>query len=400
MSTEGAVNILYVGTLPPHPGGSAILSLSLLKGLAGLGHSVRAIHPITKDHPLPNEAHSKNKESIVYHRYTVEFFETSPDSPVPDEYRRQEGKRLRSIMEDLIREDRPDVLIIGRESFSWYVADTAIKHSIPTLMLIQGGTINGMIRRSLPAQVIETFFNQFKKITHIVSVAEHFKSNFPDLQIEKFSIVPNAVDVQNFFPLPKDDELMNFLKIDRSKIVAAHFSNLKPIKRPFDIVQSASICLKREPRLVYLVVGDGPLRSEMEKECRRFKIQDRFRFVGWVDHRQMPRYYSIADFVLMPSEAEGLALVYLETQASARLLLASDIAAAREVIIDGKTGFLFQKENIADLAEKTLIATSDKDKRLRIGRQARRDIVSYTLRDMVKKYENIILEIASKKLDR
>jgi glycosyltransferase involved in cell wall biosynthesis len=56
----------------------------------------------------------------------------------------------------------------------------------------------------------------------------------------------------------------------------------------------------------------------------------------------MPDYINLADIVVMPSAAETQALVYLETQACARLLLASDIPGAREVIVDGETGLLFR----------------------------------------------------------
>ena len=392
---SSGINILYVGTLPPHPGGSAILCYQLLKGLVELGHSIRAISPITKNGLKSEEAFPLLEGTIPVHRYNVEYFETTPDYPVSDRYRKLEGMHIRRILQNMFQVDRPDVLIIGRESFAWHVPDTAITYSIPTLMLIQGGTIHGMRRRSLPEHVTETFLRQFRKVTHIVSVAKHLKTVQQEFQIKDFSIVPNAINGEIFFPRPKDEKLMTALRIGQHDIIAAHISNLKPVKRPFDVIHAAKISLQREPRLIYLIVGDGPLRNDMEKECRRLKIQDRFRFVGWVDYRQIPSYYSLADIVLMPSEAEGLALVYLETQAMARLLLASDIPASREVIIDGETGLLFPKGDTCALAERTLEASYDPDLRRRIGSQARRNIESYSLKDMVRGYEDILLDVTS-----
>ena len=65
---------------------------------------------------------------------------------------------------------------------------------------------------------------------------------------------------------------------------------------------------------------------------------------------------------------EGLARVYLETQACARVLIASDIPPAREVIDDGETGLLFPVGNVEQLAECCIRAARDSDLRARLGR--------------------------------
>ena len=85
----------------------------------------------------------------------------------------------------------------------------------------------------------------------------------------------------------------------------------------------------------------------------------------------MPRYMNLADLVVMPSEREGLSRVYLEAQACAKTLLASDIPGAREAVTHGETGLLFRRGDIDDLTEKTLLAAGDPALRARIGRQAR-----------------------------
>ena len=74
---------------------------------------------------------------------------------------------------------------------------------------------------------------------------------------------------------------------------------------------------------MYLIVATA-LRAPMEARCRELGIADRVRFEGgWVEHADMPGYLRVADIGVMPSEHEGMPLVYLETQASGRLLVAS-----------------------------------------------------------------------------
>jgi teichuronic acid biosynthesis glycosyltransferase TuaC len=78
--------------------------------------------------------------------------------------------------------------------------------------------------------------------------------------------------------------------------------------------------------LVYVIVGEGLCRQSMEDFCVERRLVERFRFIGWVDYARLPRYMNLADLVIMPSESDGLARVYLEAQACARLLVAATSA--------------------------------------------------------------------------
>lgn len=117
----------------------------------------------------------------------------------------------------------------------------------------------------------------------------------------------------------------------------------------------------------------------MEDACRQHGIAEKFRFAGWVDYERVPKYVNLADIVVMPSEAESQARVYLEAQACARVLVASDIPGAREVIEDGETGLLFRTGDIDDLTAKTLLAAGNPELRAKIGRQARERVRVHSL---------------------
>jgi glycosyltransferase involved in cell wall biosynthesis len=109
----------------------------------------------------------------------------------------------------------------------------------------------------------------------------------------------------------------------------------------------------------------------MQAACERRGLGDRFRFTGWVDHDEVPALVRLADLVVMTSESEGQAHVYLEAQACGRTLVASDIAGAREVVVHGQSGLLFPMGHVDSLVETTLAAARDPDLRARIGREAR-----------------------------
>jgi phosphatidyl-myo-inositol alpha-mannosyltransferase len=92
------------------------------------------------------------------------------------------------------------------------------------------------------------------------------------------------------------------------------------------------------------------------------------------------------------SEDEAQARVYLETQSCGRVILASDIAAAREVITDGETGVLFRMGDAADLAAGMLRLTNDAELRAIIGRRARRRIAAHAMPIIVRAYLDVFAD--------
>jgi glycosyltransferase involved in cell wall biosynthesis len=103
----------------------------------------------------------------------------------------------------------------------------------------------------------------------------------------------------------------------------------------------------------------------------------------------MPQYLNLADIVVLPSEREGAPLVYREAQACGRVLLASDIPAAYEAIVDGETGLLFRLGDTEDLAAKALSVIENRTLRQAIGEKARAAVASQTLDRWVNAYVEV-----------
>jgi glycosyltransferase involved in cell wall biosynthesis len=158
-------------------------------------------------------------------------------------------------------------------------------------------------------------------------------------------------------------------------------------------VASAARALARNPRLLYVVVGDGEDRARMEAACRQARVRERFRFVGWVAHGRMPAYVTLADLVVCPSEHEAQSLVCLEAQASGRALLASDIPAAREIVRDGETGLLFPTGDVEQLAARTVALAGDARLRRAIGVQARAAARAHGVARIVTRYAETLAAV-------
>ena len=391
------LNILYVGTLPPHPGGAAISCAQLLNGFAEQGHRVRAVAPLTSQEHTAANAFAERHPGIEITWYPVPFFEVSPNLSPPDYFLKIERKQIWKICTRLIVKERPDVMIIGRESFARHVPDLAASYDLPGILMVRGNPTHGILDGTYPEELARCLLAQYRKVDLIVTNANHMTDGLRRIGFQNVKTILNAVDIEHFSPRPKDSALLQKLNIKNEEIVVVHISKLTAIKRPLDILKSAAEALKQDPRLISVIVGDGPGQAPLEEACKQMNIAGRFRFAGWVAYSRMPDYINLADIVIMPSEAEALSRVYLETQACGRLLIASDIPSACEIIEDGRTGLLFRKANIADLTAKTLFAAAHPHICADIGRRARIRIKTHALKAAVNEYVATLHDVIEKK---
>jgi glycosyltransferase involved in cell wall biosynthesis len=97
-----------------------------------------------------------------------------------------------------------------------------------------------------------------------------------------------------------------------------------------------------------VIVGEGPLRQALQQRADELGLRPQVKFAGWVDNAQtiMPAF----DLMLMPSRWEGLGLAALEAMSCARPLIASNVDALPEIVVDGTTGFLVPPDDADALA--------------------------------------------------
>lgn len=372
-----SLNILAVGPLPHIRAGVrsldfgvSVFNAEMLPGLARLGHRVRVI----AEAPIPASETTRNSFGAGIDRFELcpETFEfrrgTVPPSRAElDNVRAQ----LAPIFESAVAHERPDIVIVGRESLAWHLADLCERHRLPSLLIVHGSPTAALREGVYPRAVMEDFIAHLRRMTAIVSVANHLAGVLESIGVTNVCVIPNAADIERFRPAIKNPRLLKKLGIDTEQPIVAHISTFNSSKSLSDVIASAEIVLKSEPRAVYLALGEGPDREALETVCRSKRIAGGFRFVGRIEHPQMPEYLNLADIVVHPGRSEGCPFIYRETQACGRVLLASDIPAAREAIVDGATGLCFMAGNAPDLASKTLALIANPALRSHIGASAR-----------------------------
>jgi glycosyltransferase involved in cell wall biosynthesis len=398
--TKEPLNLLAVAPLPFyrdgvktfHFGGS-IFYAELLPGLAKRGHTIRVI----AETPATSDGEMRTGLDWAIPHLEVEWFALayrSGATPPPATYQETARRQIASAFDRFVKQGRPALVVIGRETVAGPVLNLCQEYRLPSLLIVHGSPTWGLLQGSYPEAAKQQVLDSFRQVDGIVTIAHHLAEILRKCGIAQVDIIPNIADPVRFRPEAKDRQLLHNLGLTPEQIVVGYFSALKPRKRPFDIIASAERVLKAHAQVGYLIGGEGPCREEMMTLGRQKGIADRFRYVGEIDHRQMPQYLNLADIVVSPSEREGAPLVYREAQACGRVLLASDIPAAREAIVDGETGLLFRTGDIADLTAKILTLVANQGLRQTIGEKARAAVAPQTLQRWIRAYEDVLYRAA------
>ena len=131
------------------------------------------------------------------------------------------------------------------------------------------------------------------------------------------------------------------------------------------LIEAVAMLAGRYPALKLNIVGDGPLRESLESLATKFGVQDKVHFIGSVLNEDVPDFLRAAKISVMPSvvassgDQEGLGLVAVEALGCGCAVVAFDLPAVRDTIIDGKTGLMAEPEKSADLADKIAMLLED-----------------------------------------
>jgi len=198
--------------------------------------------------------------------------------------------------------------------------------------------------------------------------------------LDRITVIPNAVDVNEFRPSAVDRELHGALRLDGATVVG--FAGSFYAYEGLDLLIEALARLASDrPELRVLLIGGGPQEANLKALVHARNVTDRVVFCGRVPHADMPRYYGLVDLLCYPRRRIRLTelvtpLKPLEAMAQQKTLIASDIGGHRELVRDGETGFLFPAVDAAALAEAIRSALARRDEWPRLQANGRRFVES------------------------
>ncbi len=106
------------------------------------------------------------------------------------------------------------------------------------------------------------------------------------------------------------------------------------------LIEAAARLVDRVPDFELTIVGDGPMRAEIEAAISRHGLKGRVRITGFLDNRGVRRELESSRALVLPSFAEGLPVVIMESLALGRPVISTAIAGIPELVESGQTGWL------------------------------------------------------------
>ncbi|MCL4429171.1 MAG: glycosyltransferase family 4 protein [Chloroflexi bacterium] len=135
---------------------------------------------------------------------------------------------------------------------------------------------------------------------------------------------------------------------------------------PF-LVEAAKEIVKQQNDTKFLIVGEGPLKSQLDRSLNIASLSGNFKFFGSLKEDALPAVYNCADVFVLPSIQEGQGIVLLEAQASGKPVVAFNVGGINEAVRNGETGLLVKRGSTSELADALLKLLGDRALRERMG---------------------------------
>ncbi|MFZ5644401.1 MAG: glycosyltransferase family 4 protein [Bacillota bacterium] len=205
---------------------------------------------------------------------------------------------------------------------------------------------------------------------------------------EKLITVYNGIETDIF--MGKKDRVYaeSVLGIPSGKKIVGTVARLAPQKGVKFFIQAAALLAEKIDGLVFVVIGDGPLRHELEDEARKLKVADIIIFTG--ERKDVPGLMPGMDVFVLASVTEGLPLTILEAMVAGRPVVATRVGGIPEIIDEEVNGILVDPGDAMGLAAAVEAVLADKEKAERMGEYARSRVLgNFTACMMVNGIESV-----------
>ena len=304
-------------------------------------------------------------------------------------------------LETIFRERKPDIVhthsgkagILGRLA--------AARAGVPVIIHTIHGPSFGNFQNSLANLVFRAAERRAAKITtHFVTVADAMRDQYLTAGIgrrEQYTRIFSGFPLAPFLAAKNDLQFRARLGLAPDDIVIGKIARLFKLKGHDDLLAVAPELVRQNPRLKFLLVGDGEWRQKFEQRAEVLGLKNHFVFTGLVPPAEIPALTGIMDILVHLSRREGLPRALPQALAAAKPVIAYDCDGAREVCLENKTGFLVLAGDLTQLTNRLLQLASDAALRERLGKSGQEFVrENFAVEKMVDELHALYLRLAWK----
>lgn len=193
---------------------------------------------------------------------------------------------------------------------------------------------------------------------------------------EQYRVVPLGFDLDGLARIGDDARARARaeLQIPDGHGVVTTVGRLTAIKQQRLFLETAQLIGQRHPSVVFLIVGDGDLRGELETAASALGLAGCVRFLGW--RRDLETIYGATDVFLLTSRNEGTPVALIESMAAGCAGVSTDVGGVGDVLEHDEVGLRAPDGDAAALAAHVTGLLANDDRRRRIGRAGRALVVA------------------------
>lgn len=188
--------------------------------------------------------------------------------------------------------------------------------------------------------------------------------------VDKIAVIHLGLDLKPFLRCQEEQgRFRRELGLEEDVPLIGIVGRIFAIKNHSLFLDAAARIAAREPAPRFVIVGDGPLRPDMERHAGELGIRDRVIFTGW--RTDLPAIYADLDLLVISSNNEGTPVSVLESMASGCSVVATRVGGVPDLIEDGETGRLVPAGDAEALASSVLGLLADAGSATRLRDAAR-----------------------------
>jgi len=211
---------------------------------------------------------------------------------------------------------------------------------------------------------------KLKNCNFCITISEfnrrYIRAHYPDADPAKVAVCRMGVEaVSRAIPTPR-------VAPERFVMLAA--GRLHAVKDHAFLIRACKILKERGLEFLCIIAGEGPERAALQRLTCELKLSADVRLLGHCSGTELDDLYSISDVVVLTSRSEGIPLVLMEAMARGKVVLAPGITGIPELVLDGKTGFLYKPSSLDDFVAKVEMIRQSQSNLLTIRCAARQHV--------------------------
>jgi phosphatidylinositol alpha-1,6-mannosyltransferase len=241
---------------------------------------------------------------------------------------------------------------------------------LPYLTYAHGEEITQMDQQRLEPILRDAVY---RNATTIIAASAFAVENLIRIGIarERIEKINPGVDHQRFSPGPPSIRIVERYGLGGRRVLLT-VARLIPRKGHAAVLKALTQLLPRMPDLTYVIAGTGPEETHLRVLASELGIAHAVRFAGYVPDDILPDLYRSADVFIMPNseitgDIEGFGMVFLESNACGKPVIAGRSGGTAESVIDGVNGFRIASDDIDGLSQRIECLMQDLDLRMRLG---------------------------------